>query len=143
MLVTSYNGTLVPLKIVFEKSIELDGSHPNILNGYDTYGIVSENFCWAGALASVERDGALARGHILGGGEYGEDWHVGGMVRTKLKTVYDFIACGPYLIDQTYVKWKRLAAEGVGAGGITVGRGLTIRPDLLKGMRRKCWTTWR
>ena len=35
------------------------------------------------------------------------------------------------MIDQTYAKWKRLAAECVGAGGITVGRGLTIRPDLL------------
>ena len=82
MLITSYDGTLVPLKIVYKKSIELDGSHPTILDGYDTYGIVSESFFWAGALASVERGGVLARGHILGGGEHDEDWHVGGMVRT-------------------------------------------------------------
>lgn len=52
------------------------------------------------------------------------------MMRTKLNTVFDFIACGHYLIDQKYTSSKRLAAEGGSAGGITVGRAMTIRPDL-------------
>ena len=130
VLVTSYDGTRVPLTIVYKKGIVLDGSHPTILDGYGAYGIVSESFFWAGALAWVERGGVLATAHIRGGGEYGEDWHLGGMMKTKLNTVFDFIACGQYLIDQKYTSSKRLAAEGGSAGGITVGRAMTIRPDL-------------
>jgi prolyl oligopeptidase len=130
VLVTSYDGTRVPLTLVYKKGIVLDGSHPTILNGYGAYGLVSESFFWAEALAWVERGGVLATAHIRGGGEYGEDWHLGGMMKTKLNTVSDFIACGQYLIEQKYTSSKRLAAEGGSAGGITVGRSMTIRPDL-------------
>jgi len=130
VLVTSYDGTRVPLTMLHKKGIVLDGSHPTILNGYGAYGLVSESFFWAGALAWVERGGVLATAHVRGGGEYGEDWHQGGMMKTKLNTVFDFIACGQYLIDQRYTSSKRLAAEGGSAGGITVGRAMTMRPDL-------------
>ena len=130
VLVTSYDGTRVPLTLVYKKGIVLDGAHPTILNGYGAYGVVSESFFRPAALAWVERGGVLATAHIRGGGEYGEDWHLGGMKRTKLNTVFDFIACGQYLIDQKYTNSKRLAAEGGSAGGITVGRSMTIRPDL-------------
>jgi len=118
VLVTSYDGTRVPLTLVYKKGIVLDGGHPTILNGYGAYGSVSESYFWAGALAWVERGGVLATAHVRGGGEYGEDWHLGGMMRTKLNTVFDFIACGQYLIDQKYTSSKRLAAEGGSAGGI-------------------------
>ena len=130
VLVTSYDGTRVPLTLVYKKGIVLDGSHPTILNGYGAYGSVAESFFWAVALAWVEHGGVLATAHIRGGGEYGEDWHRGGMKTTKLNTVFDFIACGQYLVDQKYTNSKLLAAEGGSAGGITVGRAMTIRPDL-------------
>ncbi len=130
VLVTSYDGTRVPLTIVHKKGIALDGTHPTILDGYGAYGIVSESGFWAQAVAWVERGGVLATAHVRGGGEYGEDWHRGGMMKTKLNTVFDFIACGQYLIDQKYTTSKRLVGEGGSAGGITVGRAMTLRPDL-------------
>lgn len=130
VLVTSYDGTRVPLTLVYRKGMVLDGSHPTILDGYGAYGTVSETGFWAGALAWVERGGVLATAHVRGGGEYGEDWHLGGMKKTKLNTVFDFIACGQYLIEQKFTTAKRLAGEGWSAGGITVGRAMTLRPDL-------------
>lgn len=43
VLVTSYDGTRVPLSIVYRKGLALDGSHPTFLQGYGAYGTVSES----------------------------------------------------------------------------------------------------
>ena len=130
VLVTGDDGTRVPLSIVYRKGIVLDGSHPTILRGYGAYGLVGESLFSAVSIAWVERGGVLATAHVRGGGEYGESWHLGGMMKTKLNTVNDFIACAQYLVDRKYTRPGRLAAEGGSAGGITVGRAMTIRPDL-------------
>jgi len=130
VLVTSYDGTRVPLSIVYKKGVVLDGSHPTIMDGYGAYGIVDESYFSPSRIAWIERGGVLATAHIRGGGEYGEDWHTGGMMKTKMNTILDFIACGQYLIDQKYTSSKRLAIEGGSAGGITVGGAMTQRPDL-------------
>lgn len=68
--------------------------------------------------------------HVRGGGEFGEDWHRWGMKLTKPNTWRDFIACAEYLIAHKYTSPAKIAAEGGSAGGITVGRALTERPDL-------------
>jgi len=130
VLVTSYDGTRVPLSIVYRRGMVLDGSHPTFLEGYGAYGVVSEAFFWPSSLAWIERGGIWAIAHVRGGGEYGEDWHRAGMMKTKLNTVFDFIACGQYLVDQKYTVPQKLAANGASAGGITVGGALTWRPDL-------------
>ena len=130
VLVTSHDGTRVPLSIVYRRGIALDGSHPTILNGYGAYGVVSESAFRAAGLAWIERGGVLATAHVRGGGAFGEDWHRGGMLGTKLNTVFDFIACGEYLVAEHYTSPRRLAGEGGSAGGITVGGAMTWRPDL-------------
>ena len=130
VLATSYDGTQVPLSIVYRKGIALDGSHPTILQGYGAYGIVSESAFRSTGMAWIERGGILAIAHVRGGGEYGEDWHRGGMMLTKPNTILDFVACGQYLVDQKYTSPKKLAANGGSAGGITVGGAMTWRPEL-------------
>lgn len=130
VLATSYDGTLVPLSIVYKKGTVLDGSHPTILVGYGSYGVSLESGFRPTWMAWVERGGVYAVAHIRGGGELGEDWHRGGMMRTKPNTVLDFIACGQYLVDQRYTSPKLMAANGGSAGGITVGGAMTWRPDL-------------
>jgi prolyl oligopeptidase len=130
VLAVSYDGTRIPLSIVYKKGIALDGSHPTVLQGYGSYGISLESYFSATAIAWIERGGVIATAHIRGGGEYGEDWHRGGQMRTKPNTILDFIACGQYLIDAHYTSSKHLAANGGSAGGITVGGALTWRPDL-------------
>jgi prolyl oligopeptidase len=126
----SYDGTLIPLSIVYKKGLVLDGSHPTRLEGYGAYGITFDPYFDPTLLAWLERDGIYAVAHVRGGGEYGEDWHVAAKGLTKPNTWKDFIACAQYLIRRKYTSTSRLAVEGGSAGGITVGRSITERPDL-------------
>jgi prolyl oligopeptidase len=127
---TSYDGTRVPLSIVYRRDLQTDGRHPTIIEGYGAYGYVFESGFWPAIVAWIERGGVWAIAHVRGGGELGEDWHRAGMKRTKPNTILDFIACSQYLIDQGYTTRRLLAAAGASAGGITVGGALTWRPDL-------------
>jgi prolyl oligopeptidase len=124
------DGTLVPLSIVHQRSLKLDGSHPTLLHGYGSYGITYDPAFDPTSLAWFERGGVIAVAHVRGGGEYGEDWHNAGRKATKKNTITDFIACAQYLIDHGYTAPQHLAGEGTSAGGITIGGAITERPDL-------------
>ncbi len=52
------------------------------------------------------------------------------MKRAKSNGWNDFISCAEYLINNNYTRSTKLAAEGVSAGGIIIGRAITERPDL-------------
>jgi len=128
--VPSYDGTLVPLSIVRPKGMKMDGSNPTVMAGYGAYSIVYTPFFDTKRLAWHEKGGVYAVCHVRGGGEYGEEWHLGGKGSTKPNTWRDFIACAQYLIDQRYTSPARLAGWGGSAGGILIGRAITERPDL-------------
>jgi prolyl oligopeptidase len=40
----SYDGTIIPLSIIFKKGIKLDGSHPTLLRGYGAYSITIDPY---------------------------------------------------------------------------------------------------
>ena len=127
----SYDGTLVPLSIVFRKGIKLDGSNPTWLYGYGAYGRSDSPYFDPMDLAWFENGGGVyAVCHVRGGGEYGEEWHLAGKMATKPNTWKDFIACAQYLIANKYTSPGHLAGQGVSAGGILIGRAITERPDL-------------
>ena len=128
--VNSHDGTMVPLSIVHKKGLKLDGTNPTWLEGYGSYGITIDPYFDPRYLAWYERGGVFAVAHVRGGGEYGEDWHLGGKLLTKPNTWKDLIACAEYLIQQKYTATPRLLIEGGSAGGITIGRSITERPDL-------------
>jgi prolyl oligopeptidase len=124
------DGTLVPLSIVHQRNLKMDGSHPTLLHGYGSYGITYDPGFDPSSLAWLERGGVIAVAHIRGGGEYGEDWHNAGRKATKENTITDFIACAQYLIEHKYTSASHLAGEGTSAGGITIGGAITERPDM-------------
>ncbi|OYV41063.1 MAG: hypothetical protein B7Z81_01400 [Acidocella sp. 20-61-6] len=130
VLATSYDGTQIPLSIIMNKDTKLDGRNPTLLIGYGAYGITITPGFGPSELAWFKRGGILAFAHVRGGGWYGEDWLKAGMKLTKLNTVFDFIACGQYLVDHHYTSPHQLAGEGGSAGGITIGGAITWRPDL-------------
>jgi prolyl oligopeptidase len=128
--VRANDGTMVPLSIVYPKTMKRDGSAPTLLDGYGAYGIANTPFFNPMQLAWYEKGGIYAECHVRGGGEYGEEWHLAGKGATKPNTWNDFIACAQYLIDQKYTSPSRLAGQGGSAGGILIGRAITTRPDL-------------
>jgi prolyl oligopeptidase len=128
--VKSHDGALVPLSIVHRADIKLDGTNPVLLNGYGSYGITSEPYYQATRLAWLERGGVYAVANVRGSGVYGQDWYLAGKKANKPNTWKDLIAAAEYLVAQKYTTKERLGILGGSAGGITVGRAMTERPDL-------------
>jgi prolyl oligopeptidase len=126
----SADGTMIPLSIVHQRGMPLDGSHPTWLTGYGAYSITYDPGFRPTLLAFFERGGVYAVAHVRGGGEYGEDWHLAGQKLTKQHTIDDMLAGATYLIEHKYTSPAHLAGEGTSAGGITIGGAITQRPDL-------------
>ncbi len=126
----SKDGTKVPMFIVHQKGLELNGDNPVYLYGYG--GFNNSMTPWFSVTNAVwmERGGVYAMPNIRGGGEYGRDWHQAG-VKLKKQTVFDdFIAAAEWLIANKYTSPKRLAIGGGSNGGLLVGACMTQRPEL-------------
>jgi prolyl oligopeptidase len=126
----SADGTMVPMSLIYRKGLKLDGSHPADLEGYGAYGITEDPGFSTTRIAWMERGGVEAVCHSRGGGWYGDAWHTAGMIATKNHTWEDFVACGQWLVDHKYTSKAHLAGQGTSAGGISIGRAITSRPDL-------------
>jgi prolyl oligopeptidase len=126
------DGTMVPLSLVQPKAAT--GTQLTIIEAYGSYGI-SEL-----ADFSVRRAVAMRKGityglcHVRGGGELGEQWRLGGKDANKHNTWGDLIACSEYLIARGITTPAKLFILGGSAGGITMGRSMTERPDLFAGV---------
>jgi prolyl oligopeptidase len=132
--VPSYDGTKVPLAIMRDKNVKLDGNNICFINGYGAYGIAAKNNAYnmfnpAYSLL-IQRGVILAHAYVRGGGEKGEAWHRAAMKGNKPNTWKDFIACAEFLVKNKYTQPSKLACTGASAGGILVGRAITERPDL-------------
>lgn len=57
---------------------------------------------------------------------------MGGYKETKPNSWKDLIDCTEYLINKKITSKEKIAIWGASAGGITVGRAMTERPDLFK-----------
>lgn len=127
----SYDGTPVPLIVIHKKGLPRSGSNPALLSGYGAYGVNTlEPFFNPRLLPWLEAGGVLAIAGVRGGGEYGEDWRLGGFQKTKPNSWKDFIACAEHLIAEKYTAPAHLAGTGTSAGGILIGNAITERPDL-------------
>ena len=130
LMATANDGTKIPLSLMYKKGTTLNADRPTLLRAYGAYGITQAPTFSPATLAWLERGGIIATCHVRGGGEFGEDWHKGGQKLTKPNTWRDLIACAEYVIERRFTRKEKLAIQGGSAGGITVGRALTERPDL-------------
>ncbi|RYD45939.1 MAG: S9 family peptidase, partial [Verrucomicrobiaceae bacterium] len=126
----SKDGTRVPMFITHRRGLKLDGSNPTVLYGYGGFNISLTPAFSASNLAWLERGGIYAVPNLRGGGEYGIEWHQGGIKARKQNVFDDFIAAAEYLIKEGYTKPARLGISGGSNGGLLVGACMTQRPDL-------------
>jgi prolyl oligopeptidase len=127
---TARDGTRVPLSIVVRKDAARNGRNPTLVGAYGSYQIVNGPRFDPRRIAFLEQGGVLATAHVRGGGEYGKRWWKAGQKLDKPTTWRDLIDCCEALIRMGWTQRRHLAIQGGSAGGITVGRALTERPDL-------------
>lgn len=130
VMVTARDGVRVPLSIIRRKDAKRDGSAPLLMEAYGAYGISITPGFDSLRLPFLDLGGIYAVAHVRGGGELGEGWHKAGQKLTKPNTWRDLIDCAQYLIAHRYTAPSKLAVLGGSAGGVTVGRFMTERPDL-------------
>jgi prolyl oligopeptidase len=126
------DGVMVPLSLIQPR--DASGAQITLIEAYGSYGISNL------ADFSTRRAAAMREGitygicHVRGGGEQGEAWRLGGKDANKHHTWQDLIACGEDLIARGVTSKDKLFIIGGSAGGITMGRAMTERPDLFAGV---------
>jgi len=128
---TAKDGTKIPYTLIYRKGLKLDGRAPTWISAYGSYGLAAYTPAFAGrTLALVDAGGIVGYANVRGGGEYGREWHKAGQLANKPNTWRDLIAVCEDVIVKKYTSPQHLAIGGRSAGGITVGRAMTERPDL-------------
>jgi prolyl oligopeptidase len=128
---TARDGTRIPCSLIFRKGLKRDGQTPAWISAYGSYGVPGYTPSFAGrTLALIDAGFIVGYASVRGGGEYGREWHKAGQLMNKPNTWRDLIDVCEELCASKYTAPSRLAIGGRSAGGITVGRALTERPEL-------------
>lgn len=126
------DGVLVPDTLVRPRDAK--GPQVVLIQAYGSYGI-SQLANFSSRTASfLQAGGTYASCHVRGGGELGDDWRIAGKDARKPNSWRDLIACAEDLLARGYTTKDKLFILGGSAGGITVGRALTERPELFAGV---------
>ncbi|XP_022881867.1 uncharacterized protein LOC111398932 isoform X4 [Olea europaea var. sylvestris] len=128
----SHDGVRIPLTILFSRSAYQKGQSPGLLHGYGAYGEVLEKSWCPDRLSLLDRGWLLAFADVRGGGGSDPSWHKSGCGFNKLNSIYDFVSCGKYLIDQGLVHKGKLGAVGISAGCLLVGASINMHPGLFR-----------
>ncbi len=126
----SKDGTRVPMFLVHQKGLTLDGRNRTYLYGYGGFNVIEDPSFSVSTLEWIDRGGVFALPGLRGGGEYGSTWHEAGMLDKKQNVFDDFIAAAEYLIDQGYTSTPYLSIGGGSNGGLLTGACVLQRPDL-------------
>jgi prolyl oligopeptidase len=128
---TARDGVKIPYTLIYRKGLKRDGRTPAWISAYGSYGAATYTPSFAGkTLALIDAGFIVGYANVRGGGEYGREWHRAGQLENKPNTWRDLIAVCEQICRDGWTDPKRLAIGGRSAGGITVGRAMTERPDL-------------
>jgi prolyl oligopeptidase len=131
LFATARDGTQIPCTLIHKKGLKRNGRTPAWISAYGSYGIVGYAPAFAGkTLALIDAGFIVGYAGVRGGGEYGRDWHKAGQLMNKPNTWRDLIDVCEELCAKKYTARERLAIGGRSAGGISVGRAMTERPEL-------------
>ncbi len=126
------DGTKVPLSLVQPRDAQ--GPQVMLVQAYGSYGISQLADFSPRTVGFLREGGSYASCHVRGGGELGDAWRLAGKDASKPNTWRDLIACAEDLVARGATTPDKLFIFGGSAGGITMGRAMTERPDLFAGV---------
>ena len=124
------DGTTIPMFVVHQKGLKLDGNNATILYAYGGFNSSTKPRFRISLLPWLEQGGVYASANIRGGGEYGKQWHEAAIKHNKQVSYDDYIAAAKHLIAAGYTSPNKLAASGASNGGLMVGAVVNQRPEL-------------
>jgi len=127
------DGTQIPYTILARHGWEANARNPVLATAYGAYQYSFSPRFDPRVLAFLDVGGIYVVANVRGGGEFGREWHKAGQKASKPNTWRDFIDVSEALIATRVTSSRHLIIQGTSAGGITVGRALTERPDLFAG----------
>lgn len=130
--VKSHDGEEIPLSLIYNRNLVKNHNNPVLIDAYGSYGINISPYPSKTYMLWAMQGGVVAVAHVRGGGEKGEKWHEGGYKLTKPNSWKDLISCAEYMINEGFTSNNKIGIWGGSAGGITIGRAMTDRPDLFK-----------
>lgn len=130
----SWDGTKVPVTLLYRKDIPLDGSAPCLLYGYGAYGITIPAGFNTNCLSLADRGFVYAVAHIRGGKDRGFSWYEDGKMAKKTNTFKDFVAAADYLNQEKFTSYANIVAEGGSAGGMLMGAIANMAPEKFTGI---------
>jgi prolyl oligopeptidase len=131
VVVTSADGTRVPLFLSHRRDVQPTGDVRTLLYGYGGFHIAIGPSFKPEWLTWMDRGGLLAVASLRGGAEYGKAWHDAGRLASKQNVFDDFAACARWLAGSGWTTSERIAVSGRSNGGLLVGATLTQHPELI------------
>ncbi len=128
------DGVKVPMSVVYKKGIKLDGSNPTLLYAYGSYGSTIDPGFSSLRLSLLDRGFVFVIAHIRGGQVMGREWYEDGKLLKKQNTFNDYVDCAKHLIAENYTSPEHLYAQGGSAGGLLMGAGINMIPELFNGV---------
>lgn len=127
-----HDGAIIPYALIHPKDAREPGV--TVIEAYGSYGI-SNLADFSTRRAAMMKEGInYAICGVRGGGELGDDWRLAGKDANKPNTWKDLISCTEDLIARGVTDRHKVFIIGGSAGGITMGRSMTDRPDLFAGV---------
>ncbi|KAH9301183.1 hypothetical protein KI387_012766, partial [Taxus chinensis] len=130
--VFSHDAVKIPLTIIRSQKAKQDGTNAGIIHGYGAYGEVLDKRWCSDHMSLLDRGCTIAYADVRGGGGGGNSWHNAGKGLQKTNSIYDFIACSKYLVEEGYVHKNLLGAKGISAGGLLVAAAVNMCPGLYR-----------
>ncbi|CAN6541759.1 unnamed protein product [Malus baccata var. baccata] len=129
--VSSYDGVLVPLTVVYSRKNKKEDQNPGLLHVHGAYGELLDKR-WRSELKSLlDRGWTIAYADVRGGGGGGKKWHHDGRCTKKMNSIKDYISCAKFLVDKEIVHENKLAGWGHSAGGLVVASAINQSPPYL------------
>lgn len=131
---TSFDGTKIPISIIYKRNIKLDGTAPVLLTYEGAYGMTEELSYKAERFSLLNRGFVCAIAHLRGGGYLGEKWHLEAQKLKKVNAVMDLMFCINHLIHQEYASKSKVFVSAEGMNALIATAMINMNPNLIRSL---------